>query len=49
MTDYSQYRAPFITERRAKELLDAGKCPICEIKLTSTYHTDCPYIHKQKL
>lgn len=36
---------------RRKEMLATGRCPECEIKLISPYHTDCPYlkdIHKKK-
>ena len=31
-------------EDRKKAMLASGRCPHCEIKLASAYHTDCPYL-----
>jgi C4-type Zn-finger protein len=44
MTDLSKYRAHYLTELRAKRLIDSGRCPVCEMLLASTYHTNCPYL-----
>lgn len=44
MNDYSKYRAHYLTEERARRLIENGRCPVCEMLLISKYHTDCQYL-----
>lgn len=46
MSELSKYRAHYLTEARAQRLIDKGRCPVCEIRLASSYHTDCPYLNE---
>lgn len=32
-------------EYRIKRYIKMGKCPVCEMLLTSRYHTNCPFIN----
>ncbi len=43
MTDLSRYVRHYRTIGRLQVLLAQGKCPYCEMLLSSTYHTDCTY------
>ena len=52
MSIYSKYRGYYKTEKRLQVLLMQKKCPVCEIKLASKYHTKCLFlqdIHTVKL
>jgi len=35
-------------EDRKKAMLASGKCPECEIKLDSKYHTTCPWLKTEE-
>lgn len=49
MIDHEKTRHQNKEDRKAF-LLRKGCCPVCEIKLTSKYHTDCPYlIHREEI
>ena len=43
----SQYRKHYVTERRAQEYIKSGKCPVCMMLLTSSYHKNCSYLDEQ--
>lgn len=42
--DLSKYRRYYGTTERLKKLLEHGRCPACEIRLESKYHSNCPYL-----
>lgn len=44
MIDLSKYRRYYGTTERLTRLLLAGRCPACELLLTSQYHTICEYL-----
>lgn len=39
----NEWKARKRAKKKAKRLLDKNRCPICEMKLDSRFHTDCPY------
>lgn len=43
MSELRDFRGPYKTLARLKDLVRQERCPLCEIKLTSKFHTDCPY------
>lgn len=49
MNDLSRYVRHYRTIGRLQVLLAQGKCPMCELLLTSTYHTDCEYLTYQQV
>jgi hypothetical protein len=42
--DLNKYRRYYATPQRLAKLLNAGRCPVCEILLTSVYHAPCVYL-----
>lgn len=48
MSDFHKYRAYYKTKTRLTILANDGKCPLCEILLTSKYHTDCEWLLMHK-
>jgi len=44
MIDLSKYIRYYGTLERLQKLLDSGRCPVCELRLESAYHTDCSYL-----
>jgi hypothetical protein len=39
MDGLSQFRKFYLTEARALRLIEAGRCPNCEMKFDSNYHS----------
>ncbi len=42
--DLSKYRRYHATIERMENLVRNGRCPACELLLTSKYHTECVYL-----
>lgn len=49
MNPLLQYVSKYKTLRRLTDLLKQGRCPVCEMKLTSTMHTNCRYVDNSQI